>query len=835
MSLPSNITTTESQAALAAADQLALSLHHRATEPEHLLLILLERPKSIASQVVAAAGADPKNMVVELREHLRRLPRVYGLVEVNTSARLTRVLNNTQIIAREQQEELISTEHLVLALANGDGLANRLLNQVGVTRDINFRTLLERDASDRLASQPLPAAVGMLELYGRDLTALARKGELDPVIGRLNEIRRVMQILTRRTKNNPVLIGDPGVGKTAIVEGLAQRIVDGDVPPPLIDRRVVALDFGVMVAGTRYRGEFEERLEAVLKEIIQSQGNVIAFVDEIHVVVGAGRTDGGMDASNLLKPMLARGELHAIGATTLDEYRKYIERDAALERRFQPILIDEPSVRTTISILRGLRRRYEKHHNVCICDSALRAAAQLSHRYISDRLLPDKAIDLIDEAASRLRLEVDSLPAELDEIARSIGQFENEHASLENELDAESREGLKDLAQEIVTLKERSQVLATNWQAEHSTSTRAQSNSLPQVTEEEIAQIVAKWTGIPVSRLTEGETNKLLKMEERLRARVVGQEEAVVVVSNAVRRARAGLKDPNRPVGSFIFLGPTGVGKTELARALAQFLFDSENAMVRIDMSEYTEKFTIARLIGAPPGYVGYDEGGQLTKAVRLKPYSVVLFDEIEKAHPDVFNVLLQILDDGRLTDGQGHIVDFKNVVLVMTSNLGTELVGAAAGKRYDMSEADDFKLRVLKAMRGAFRPEFLNRIDDIVVFQTLSRLDLKRIVEIQLVQVAQWLEARKITMELTDTAKEVLVREGYDQANGARPLKRAIQNRILDPLALDVLNGRIRERAHIVVEVAGEKFIFLTDEIKGKRPKIAPSVFVPLLMDTSA
>ncbi|HEY6043069.1 MAG TPA: ATP-dependent chaperone ClpB, partial [Anaerolineae bacterium] len=713
----------------------------------------------------------------------------------------------------------------------------------GITRDKILQTLTQIRGNQRVTSQNPETTYQALQKYGRDLTDAARKGKLDPVIGRDEEVRRVMQILSRRTKNNPVLIGEPGVGKTAIVEGLAQRIVRGDVPEPLKDKRVVALDFGAMVAGAKYRGEFEERLKAVLKEITSAEGKIIVFIDEIHTVVGAGAAEGAMDASNMLKPMLARGELHAIGATTLDEYRKHIEKDAALERRFQPVLVQEPSVEDTISVLRGLRERYEMHHGVRIRDSALVAAAVLSKRYISDRFLPDKAIDLVDEAASRLRLEIDSMPAELDEISRRIAQLEIERVALQKEKDNASKERLQSLDKELANLKERSAALSAKWKQEKQVVDTArllkeQKDQLQieferyerqgdynkaaeirygkladidrqieesrkkladlqksgallkeEVTTDDIAEVVSKWTGIPVSRLMEGEMQKLVKMEDRLRQRVVGQDEAIVVVSNAVRRARAGLKDPNRPVGSFIFLGPTGVGKTELARALAEFLFDDESAMIRIDMSEYQEKHTVARLIGAPPGYVGYEEGGQLTEAVRRKPYSVVLFDEIEKAHPDVFNVMLQILDDGRLTDGQGRVVDLKNVVVIMTSNIGTEFLQGFAGKRLEGAEWENVKNRVLETMRTHFRPEFLNRIDDIVVFHSLSQDDLKQVVEIQLAQVAKRLAERKITIELTDRAKNLLVTEGYDPTYGARPLKRTIQRRVLDPLALDVLN----------------------------------------------
>jgi ATP-dependent Clp protease ATP-binding subunit ClpB len=685
-----------------------------------------------------------------------------------------------------------------------------------------------------------------LEKYGRDLTELARRGKIDPVIGRDNEIRRIMQVLSRRTKNNPVLIGDPGVGKTAIVEGLARRIISGDVPDSLKNKRIIAMDIGAMVAGAKFRGEFEDRLKAFLKEVTDSQGQVILFIDELHTIVGAGAAEGSVDASNMLKPMLARGELRTVGATTLDEYRKYIEKDAALERRFQPVLVEEPSVKDTIAILRGLKERYEVHHGVRITDAALVAAAVLSHRYISDRFLPDKAIDLVDEAASRLKIELDSMPTEIDVIEREIMQHEMERQALKKEKDPASKERLKKLEKELAELKEKSSALKAEWQKEKAVieeqrkwkeeldqlrteleraqrrgdlakASEIQYGRIPQlekkladatakaakdrqstllreeVTEEDIAEVVSSWTHIPVSRLQEGEREKLVKLEEHLHQRVVGQDEAIKAVSNAVRRARAGLQDPNRPIGSFLFLGPTGVGKTELSRALAEFLFDDENAMIRIDMSEYMEKHTVARLIGAPPGYVGYEEGGQLSEAVRRKPYSVVLFDEIEKAHPDVFNVLLQVLDDGRITDGQGRTVDFKNTVIIMTSNIGSQYITG------DESKEARSRL-VMDALRAHFRPEFLNRVDEIIIFDRLTEDDLKKIVEIQLRRLAKRLEQQKITLKLSDSAKELLAREGYDPVYGARPLRRVIQKEILDPLSIDILEGKVREGQSVYV-----------------------------------
>jgi ATP-dependent Clp protease ATP-binding subunit ClpB len=833
--------TQKMQEALQAAQDLASQSNHQEIANEHFLSALLDQTEGITRPLLEKIGVNVNQLRDGLHSELDRRPKVHGAaVDLRLANELRSVLDGAEKEMSKLKDEFTSAEHYLLALTGANVPAAKLLKELGVTRDKLMQALQQVRGSQRVTDQNPEGKYQTLEKYGRDLTALARRGKIDPVIGRDNEIRRIMQVLSRRTKNNPVLIGDPGVGKTAIVEGLARRIISGDVPDSLKQKRIIAMDIAAMVAGAKFRGEFEDRLKAFLKEVTDSQGEVILFIDELHTIVGAGAAEGSVDASNMLKPMLARGELRTIGATTLDEYRKYIEKDAALERRFQPVLVDEPSVEDTIAILRGLKERYEVHHGVRITDAALVAAAVLSHRYISDRFLPDKAIDLVDEAASRLKIELDSMPTEIDVIEREIMQHEMERQALKKEKDPASKERLKKLEKELAELKEKSSALKAEWQKEKAViqeqrkwkeeldqlrteleraqrrgdlakASEIQYGRIPQlekkladatakaakdrqstllreeVTEEDIAEVVSSWTHIPVSRLQEGEREKLVNLEQHLHQRVVGQDEAIKAVSNAVRRARAGLQDPNRPIGSFIFLGPTGVGKTELSRALAEFLFDDENAMIRIDMSEYMEKHTVARLIGAPPGYVGYEEGGQLSKAVRRKPYSVVLFDEIEKAHPDVFNVLLQVLDDGRITDGQGRTVDFKNTVIIMTSNIGSQYITE--------EESKEARSRlVMDALRAHFRPEFLNRVDEIVIFDRLSEDDLKKIVEIQLRRLTKRLEQQKITLDLSDSAKELIAREGYDPVYGARPLKRTIQKEILDPLSIDILEGKVRE-----------------------------------------
>jgi len=837
--------TKKSQEAIISAQHLAQEKNHQSIDPIHILIALLRQDQGVVPAIITRISGSTLALEEELNKELDKRPKISGAnIEVGLSRASANLFRDAERYAKGMQDEYVSTEHLLLALT--DSPQEKRLTSFGITKDAILAALKTIRGSQRITSENPESTYQSLEKYGRDLTALARQGKLDPVIGRDEEIRRVIQILSRRTKNNPALIGDPGVGKTAIAEGLAQRIINGDVPEGLKKKRLVQLDMGALIAGAKYRGEFEERLKAVLKEVTDAAGEILLFVDEMHTVVGAGKAEGAMDAGNMLKPMLARGELHLIGATTLDEYRKYIEEDPALERRFQPILVEEPSVEDTISILRGLKDRYEIHHGVRITDPAVISAATLSHRYIPDRHLPDKAIDLIDEAASRLRTEIDSKPQALDEVDRAIMQLEIEREALKKEKDKASKERLKRLEEELANLKERSKELHTRWETEKSAIQELQAikeqieetrvdieraernNDLEkaarlrygtlreleekltqgearirelqgtdtllkeEVDPEEIAQIVARWTGIPVSRLLEGETEKLLQMEDRLHERVIGQDDAVKVISNAVRRSRAGLQDPNRPLGSFIFLGPTGVGKTELARSLANFLFDDEHAMIRIDMSEYQEKHTISRLIGAPPGYVGYDEGGQLTEAVRRRSYSVVLFDEIEKAHPEVFNTLLQLLDDGRLTDGHGRTVDFRNTVVIMTSNLGNQLW--EGGRKVARDE-------IMVTLQNHFRPEFLNRVDEIVVFHPLGMEHLAGIVNIQLKRVNHLLEEKGFHMEVTPAAREYLAKVGYDPNYGARPLKRTIQNELQDPLALKLLAGEFHEGDLIKVD----------------------------------